>query len=95
MAMKDARAVKLKELQLAISAALQEIKELKEKMATPALSEEERKKLQTDFRELMAVVNGLAEERKVTKMNKNNSRYFEWHPTGLNRRQRRTLRRLK
>lgn len=93
---------KLRELKTNIALARQEMlvvnSQLLKGLKTPQeeYNEEEVKKLQTDLAQRIAIISALEEEFKLTKMNKNMSSSFEWHPApGPNRKARRVMARQK
>jgi hypothetical protein len=59
--------------------------ELSERLSEPT------KKFQEKSAALRAVLEGLTEELKLTRMNKRSSKFFEWKPSPMNRRARKEV----
>jgi len=99
---KDPRKAKIQKLKEQIKAAednvvseLSSIDVAEEMKLTPE-EQEAKKKSFKDMLELNKVnIKALKEELKLTRMNKNNSPFFQWLPTLANRRMRRAARKLR
>jgi chromosome segregation ATPase len=105
---KDQRKEKIKELKSTIKLAQEELKafaslyqKLRKEVPDAKENPEEHAKQMTHLKSQMellqqksSILEALAEELKLTKMNKNSSRMFEWHPSPPNRRMRRAMARM-
>jgi hypothetical protein len=100
--MKDPRREKINELKATIVLAELDLraysKEFRDKVQEKADTEEEKEARKTLIQEMSkvlsqksAVLDGLSEELKLTRMNKRSSKNFEWHPSPPNRRMRRAM----
>lgn len=102
MLMKDPRKEKIRELKSQIKAAQDNVAselanlDVAEEMKLTPEEQEAKKKSFKDMLELNKVnIKALKEELKLTRMNKNNSPFFQWLPTLANRRMRRAARKLR
>lgn len=102
MLMKDQRKQKITDLKAQIKAAQDNVAselssiDLAEEMKLTPEEQETKKKSFKDMLELNKVnIKSLQEELKLTRMNKNSSKFFEWLPTLANRRMRRAARKLR
>jgi hypothetical protein len=100
--MKNPRREKINELKLTIKLAEADLsafsKEFRDFVKEEVDGEEAKEQRKADIQEKAkmlsqkrAVLEGLIEELKLTRMNKNSSKFFEWIPSPPNRRMRRTL----
>lgn len=83
------RREKIKELKTNLKEASDKLTDLRKQQKEA--NKEDKLSFRKDITELVAVVNGLSDELKLTIMNRLSSSSFEWKPTGINRRQRRML----
>jgi hypothetical protein len=90
----DKRREKINELKVAIKGATEELKTASEALKAiknKTVSDEEKKKLLNDMMQARSVCEALAEELKLTRLNKLSSSFFEWIPSPANRRMRRAM----
>lgn len=81
------RAEKIRELKFALSGARSELdKLLKQEIPT---EDDAKKAYGQELAQMRAVIMALGDELQTTRMNKNNSKFFEFIPSGPNRRMKR------
>jgi hypothetical protein len=93
------RKEKIRELKEVIKMATEEYRAMVEKYRTDKINEtltdETKKEYEQAIGTRGAVIEGLREELKMTRMNKNSSSFFEWHPSAPNRRTRRLFSKMR
>jgi phosphopantetheine adenylyltransferase len=82
------RRAKIKELKLKIKEASEELTIVRKQ---EVVTDEDKEKRRKNIVEYVSVISGLEQELKLTIMNRNLSSAFEWKPTPMNRRQRRSF----